>query len=124
MQGASLLLHEAIADLIDNAIKYTPSGGRVTVRSRCGERACIEVEDNGIGIPELEHARVFERFYRVLGTGVDGSGLGLAIVKEIVELFGGSVGIEHSPGGRGTLVRLSFPMAAGAPAGSAAVRAE
>ena len=108
----ALLLHEALTNLIENAVKYTPRGGRVTVRSRCGERSCIEVEDTGIGIPAAERARVFERFYRVLGTEVDGSGLGLAIVKEIVELFGGCVEIEDGPGARGTLVRLSFPKAA------------
>jgi two-component system, OmpR family, sensor histidine kinase TctE len=86
VEGTPLLLRELMGNLIDNAIKYTPEGGLVTVRTRSGEFAFFEVEDNGIGIPEEDRARVFERFYRVLGTDASGSGLGLPIVAEIAEL--------------------------------------
>ena len=81
-----LLLRELLNNLLDNAIKYTPAGGRVTVRLMAGEHAVVEVEDNGIGVPEEDRERVFERFYRVLGTDADGSGLGLPICREIAEL--------------------------------------
>jgi two-component system sensor histidine kinase TctE len=106
--GVPLLLREMIDNLIDNAIKYTPAGGRVTVRLRTAPTWILEVEDTGIGIAEADRARVFERFYRALGTDVDGSGLGLAIVREIAELHRARIEIEAGPTGRGTLIRLDF----------------
>ena len=68
IEGVPLLLRELIVNLIDNAMKYTPNGGRVTVRTRGTEFAVLEVEDNGIGIPPEERELIFERFYRALGT--------------------------------------------------------
>ncbi|CAB1370410.1 sensor histidine kinase [Denitratisoma oestradiolicum] len=112
VRGNPFLLHEMFTNLIDNAIKYTPPGGLVTVRTSGDHEACrIEIEDSGIGIPEEDRQRVFERFYRALGTETDGSGLGLSIVKEVCELHRGSIAIDNPMGGKGTLVRVSLPAA-------------
>jgi two-component system sensor histidine kinase TctE len=84
--GHEVLLRELINNLIDNALRYCPSGAAVTVRVRPDlNQIHLDVEDNGPGIPASEREHIFERFYRVLGSGVDGSGLGLAIVKEIAQ---------------------------------------
>lgn len=109
IDGVPLLLRELLNNLLDNAIKYTPAGGRVTLRTLATDHAVVEVEDSGGGIPSAERERVFERFYRVLGTAADGSGLGLPIVKEIAELHRASVELLSGEGGAGTLVRLQFP---------------
>jgi two-component system sensor histidine kinase TctE len=106
--GVPLLLREMIDNLIDNAIKYTPEGGVVTVRLRIGQGWILEVEDTGIGIAEDDRKRVFDRFYRILGTEADGSGLGLAIVREIAELHEASIEVLQNPQGRGTLFRMVF----------------
>lgn len=109
VEGNDVLLREMIKNLLDNAIKYTPRGGSVTARTRTDEGVpVVEVEDNGIGVPEVEHERVFERFYRVLESGEDGSGLGLPIVREIAEMHGASISIEAAAEGRGTLARVRF----------------
>ncbi|MBE7420920.1 MAG: sensor histidine kinase N-terminal domain-containing protein [Zoogloeaceae bacterium] len=109
VSGNPLLLRELIANLIDNAVKYTPEGGRVTVRTRATEFAVFEVEDDGPGIAETDRELVFERFYRVLGNEAPGSGLGLAIVREIAELHLGSVQLKPNPSGRGMLALAVFP---------------
>ncbi len=109
VSGNPLLLRELIVNLIDNAVKYTPEGGRVTVRTRTTDFALLEVEDDGPGIPDNERDLIFERFYRVLGNEVPGSGLGLAIVREIAELHRGSVQLKPGPGGSGTLAQAIFP---------------
>ena len=108
--GDPLLLRELLANLVDNAIAYTPAGGNITVRTveRNG-RAVMEVEDSGRGIHENERERVLERFYRTQGTPGEGSGLGLAIVAEIANRHGGTVEILGATSGTGTLVRASFP---------------
>jgi two-component system, OmpR family, sensor histidine kinase TctE len=106
--GAPLLLREMIDNLVDNAIKYTPVGGHVTVRLRAGFDPVLEVEDSGIGIASEDRQRIFDRFYRVLGTDAEGSGLGLAIVREIAELHQASIEVLDNPQGRGTLIRLVF----------------
>ncbi len=110
--GSPFLLGELLGNLLDNAIKYTPAGGHVTVRTSAGDRIELQVEDDGIGIPVHERERVFERFYRVLGTDTDGSGLGLPIVKEIAELHRAKVSLSaRRDDHRGTLVAVSFPRA-------------
>ena len=109
IDGSPTLLHELMSNLIDNAIKYTPPGGQVTVRTCAEALGVFEVEDNGCGIDEADRERVFERFYRVLGSDADGSGLGLAIVREIAELHRAAVSLHTSPGGQGTLARVEFP---------------
>jgi two-component system, OmpR family, sensor histidine kinase TctE len=114
VKGDALLLREALANLVHNAIEYSNSGGRVTVRTgqRCGE-SFAEVEDDGPGIAPHERERVLERFYRVPGTPGTGSGLGLAIVREIAGGHGAR--IELAEGGnsgstaRGCRVALTFP---------------
>ncbi|NJC87706.1 MAG: HAMP domain-containing protein [Desulfuromonas sp.] len=95
-------LEQVLVNLLDNAIKYTPSGGRVTVTAVAeGDLVKVSVRDTGPGIPLHEQTRIFERFYRVdAGRSRDqgGTGLGLAIVKHIVQLHGGTVGVESVPG--------------------------
>jgi two-component system sensor histidine kinase TctE len=122
--GAPLMLREMLGNLIDNALRYTPAGGSVTARVLAdGSDVVLEVEDTGAGIPEAERARVFDRFYRVLGTNVEGSGLGLAIVREIVEQHDATVGI-HTPArvptaaSPGALFRVRFRALAQSQAGA------
>lgn len=113
--GQPLMLRELLSNLIDNALRYTPAGGSVTVRVRCdGERALLEVEDTGPGIAPNERERVFERFYRILGSNTQGSGLGLAIVREIAQQHGAEIDIFNNPRCHskrfpGSLFRLTFP---------------
>lgn len=99
-------------NLVDNAIKYTPSGGRVFLRWRIdGRRVVIEVEDTGLGIPKQHQARIFERFYRVdkaRSRELGGTGLGLSIVKHWVQVFGGSVELV-SELGRGSTFSIRLP---------------
>lgn len=107
--GNSLMLGEMLNNLIDNALRYTKQGGRVTVRIRCDDESiCLEVEDNGPGIPEQDKARVFERFYRVLGTDQQGCGLGLSIVREIADRHHAAVRLLAGADGLGTLMRITF----------------
>ncbi|MFN7086230.1 MAG: sensor histidine kinase [Burkholderiales bacterium] len=110
IEGDAFLLREMLNNLLDNAVRYTPAGGRVTVQvvTDAG-RIVLSVEDNGPGIPEAERERVFERFYRVLGTGVDGCGLGLAIVREIAQRHSAEASLECGASGNGTVVRIVFP---------------
>jgi two-component system OmpR family sensor kinase len=97
-----------LANLVDNAIRYTPPGGRVDVAIRTqGAHVILEVADTGPGIPADERQRVFDRFYRVPGAGGSGSGLGLAIVKAIAERSWASVTLEDTPGG-GLTARVAF----------------
>ncbi len=108
--GQVLLLREMIDNLVDNAIKYTPPGGSVTVRMLNSTDWTLEVEDTGIGIDKEDRHQVFERFFRVLGTGAEGSGLGLAIVREIAELHQARIVVRDNPLGKGTLIRVAFPI--------------
>ncbi len=112
--AAPMLVREMLKNLLDNALRYTPRGGSVTVRIRKLEGSVyLEVEDNGPGIPEGERQRVFDRFYRILGTNVDGSGLGLAIVREIAEQHDALIRVGSSlastdPQRPGTLISVEF----------------
>ena len=114
--GEPLLLRELVANLVDNALAYTQTGGSVTVRTvvRAGE-SVIEVEDNGPGIPEAEREKVFERFYRVAATGGEGCGLGLSIVSEIAGRHNARVELAQPAGAHGTLIRAAFPRLATQP---------
>jgi len=109
INGVPLLLRELLNNLVDNAIKYTPPGGHVTVRARGNHLALVEVEDDGIGIPPGERDSIFERFYRVLGTDAEGSGLGLPIAAEIAELHQARIDLLDGAGNQGSLFRVSFP---------------
>jgi two-component system sensor histidine kinase TctE len=116
ISGNAMMLRELLSNLIDNALRYTPAGGSVTVRVRTtAEQALLEVEDTGPGIAPAERAHVFERFYRILGSSADGSGLGLAIVREIALQHGAEVDLFNNPRAQapklpGSLFRLSFPI--------------
>ncbi len=130
VQGQPLLIRELIRNLVDNALQYTPAGGTVTVRVSIdpyGQVVVLQVEDTGPGIHPDEREKVFQPFYRALGTNVDGSGLGLAIVKEIVERHGAVIDVEDAaspaPGAAapGTRFTVRFNCAStGAAGGSAA----
>jgi two-component system phosphate regulon sensor histidine kinase PhoR len=106
-------LHQILINLVDNAVKYTPAGGRVTVRAhRTGNGAEITVVDTGAGIPSADLPRITERFYRVdkaRSRELGGTGLGLAIVKHLVQAHGGELVIESALG-RGTTVRVRLPL--------------
>lgn len=107
--GDLFMLGELAANLIDNAVRYTQAGGRVTVR--CGAAdglAYLEVEDNGVGIPVEEREKVIERFYRLPGSPGSGSGLGLAIANDIVKAHAGSLRLMEPPGHAGTVARAEF----------------
>lgn len=111
LTGNPLLLRELLANLVDNALRYTPAGGQVTVSTRRGDNAVLlAIEDNGPGIPAAERNQVLERFYRVPGSPGDGCGLGLAIVQEIARSHGATVEIGTPPAGQGTLVQVHFPL--------------
>jgi two-component system phosphate regulon sensor histidine kinase PhoR len=107
-------LEQILNNLLDNAIKYTPAGGRVTVSARADEReVTLVVSDTGPGIPEPHLGRIFERFYRVdsaRSRELGGTGLGLAIVKHLALSMGGSVGVE-SDVGRGSRFLVRLPRA-------------
>jgi two-component system sensor histidine kinase TctE len=103
------LLDDLLSNLVDNALKYTPAGGSVTVRAGIHlGKPFLSVEDSGPGIPEAERQRVRQRFYRLPNSPGHGSGLGLAIVDEIASLYGASVTIGSGAAGRGTKVLLQF----------------
>jgi two-component system sensor histidine kinase TctE len=106
VQGVDLMLHEALSNLIDNAIHHAPKGAHITVRVGLG---WVEVQDDGLGIAPEHQAHVFERFYRAAPAGVTGSGLGLAIVKEIASQHGVALSLT-SPAHpeRGTVIRLQW----------------
>lgn len=110
--GDAEKLTEVLVNLIDNAVKYTPEGGRITLEVRPGKMALeIAVADTGIGIPSDQIPRIFERFYRVdraRSREMGGTGLGLAIVKHIVEAHGGKVSVE-SRVGKGSRFTVSLP---------------
>lgn len=107
-------LQQIMSNLIDNAIKYTPSGGTISVWSHQeAGMAVIEVSDTGIGIAPEHQERLFERFYRVdkaRSREMGGTGLGLAIVKHLCQAMGGSVSVE-SQFGRGSTFRVRIPLA-------------
>jgi two-component system sensor histidine kinase TctE len=111
IRGDPLLLPELVDNLIDNALRYTPAGGSVTVTTGCnGALPYLSVEDTGPGIPASERTRVRERFYRIPGTPGEGSGLGLAIAQEVVERHSGVLEINSRDDiGGGTCIRVSFP---------------
>ena len=107
-------LRQIISNLISNAIKYTPEGGRVVLRWYVEDGlGVLEVEDTGIGIDQDSLGRLFERFFRVdqaRSREMGGTGLGLAIVKHLTQSFGGSVRVE-SEVGKGSRFIVSLPLA-------------
>ncbi len=106
-----LRLHQVLENLISNALKFSPSGGRVDLSLRITSQGQVwAVQDQGPGIPEAEQGRIFERFYRVQATKAKpGTGLGLAIVKHLCRLMGGEVTLESRPG-EGATFRVILPL--------------
>jgi signal transduction histidine kinase len=114
--GDAAQLERALINLISNAIKFTPSGGTVTVRLRVGiGEVRIAVEDTGMGVPEAEAHRLFERFFRsstAQSEAIQGTGLGLTIVSSIAHAHHGEVGYAPRPGG-GSVFSITLPLADG-----------
>ncbi|VAX20536.1 Phosphate regulon sensor protein PhoR (SphS), partial [hydrothermal vent metagenome] len=112
INGDEEAVSQAISNLANNALKYTPHGGHVAIRlKKVGPNVLIEVEDNGIGIAPEHQQRIFERFYRVdkaRSRELGGTGLGLSIVKHVAISHGGGVEVESEPG-RGTVFRITIP---------------
>jgi signal transduction histidine kinase len=112
VKGNRSLIRQLLANLIDNALTYTPSGGKVRVKVRWQNEECrIAISDNGVGMAEEDLDRVFDRFYRTeqsRSRETGGTGLGLSICKRIVELHGGTIKID-SQEGVGTNVTVILP---------------
>jgi two-component system sensor histidine kinase TctE len=108
IHGDALRLTELINNLLDNAIRYSHDGGRVTVRVGT-DPPRVAVSDDGPTIPVAERQRVFERFHRLLGAHADGSGLGLAIVHEIAQLHDASIALTEDVDGLGNTFTVTFP---------------
>jgi two-component system, OmpR family, sensor histidine kinase SenX3 len=112
--GDETQLTSMFTNLVDNAVKYTPPGGRVEVRGGCeGSEVVIRISDTGIGIPERKLSRIFERFYRVdkdRSKATGGTGLGLSIVRHVAENHGGRVTVESTVG-EGSTFTVYLPRA-------------
>ncbi|WP_095086241.1 sensor histidine kinase [Mesorhizobium sophorae] len=109
--GDGTMLREMIVNVVDNALRYSPAGGSITVKlAAVDDEAVLTVTDDGPGIPVDERDHVFERFYRVAGSTEEGSGLGLAIVREVVENTGGRVTLGDGATG-GLVVEVRLPLA-------------
>jgi two-component system OmpR family sensor kinase len=113
VQGERDAVATLVRNLVDNAVRYTPPGGRVDVSversATVPAQALVRVVDNGPGIALEERERVFDRFYRRPGTAAPGSGLGMAIVKAIAQAHGAAVVLDSGESGRGLIVTVSFP---------------
>ena len=121
VRGDADELRTLLRNLVDNAVRYTPAGGRVDVTVEAAVAASpgasptaasgarLTVSDTGPGIPPEDRERVFDRFYRRAGTEPPGSGLGLAIVKAIADAHGATLTLADGPGGKGLTVTVSFP---------------
>ena len=123
IRGHEIDLVAIARNLVDNAIRYTPDGGRVDLRmSETADEAVLEIEDSGPGVPAAERARVLEAFYRVPGTGQVGSGLGLSIVRAVAERMGGRVELSDANLGTGLKVRVVLPKGGGDSPGNSPAR--
>ena len=122
VSGDELRVEQVVQNLIQNAIKYSPDGGTITVQlGRDGEWARLRVSDQGIGIPEQALPNLFKRFYRAPNTDehrISGMGVGLFVVREIVQLHGGEISVESTEG-KGTTVTLLLPLMSSAELGQA-----
>jgi signal transduction histidine kinase len=107
-------LQQVLVNLLDNAVKYSPSGGRVVLRVEDGAKSVrLSVADEGVGIPPAEQQRVFEKFYRLdnqLTRAGGGTGLGLYITRELVRRMGGTIGVRSEPGA-GSTFTVELPRA-------------
>jgi two-component system sensor histidine kinase QseC len=109
--GNDIALGILLRNVVDNAIRYTPSKGRVKVAILSTKQSIIlRIIDTGPGIPLELRDRVFDRFYRILGTNETGSGLGLAIVSQIAELHHAKITLNTPPSGLGLQMDITFPI--------------
>lgn len=109
IEGDAVRLGELVNNLLDNAIRYTPGGGRVTARILEKPKPGLSISDDGPRIPPEERERIFERFHRLLGSDADGSGLGLAIVREIASIHRAEVRLTDDADGLGNRFTVTFP---------------
>ncbi len=112
VRADSMRFKQILLNLLGNAVKFTPDGGKIELTARrTGEVIQVEVRDSGPGIPPEEQKRIFEAFYRLRQTGktTEGTGLGLAITQRLVELHGGSLGLESQPGA-GSCFYFTLPL--------------
>ena len=116
VDGDALRLEQVLQNLLQNAVKYSPAGGVVRVQiDEQGPQVCIQVCDQGVGIPPEAIPHLFQRFYRVpraANSAIDGLGIGLYVVKEIVTLHGGTISVE-SREGVGSTFTVTLPLASG-----------
>jgi two-component system sensor histidine kinase TctE len=111
IKAHKVLLHELLANLLDNAVRFTPQGGQITLRvTTRGAHAVLSVEDTGPGIPEEERERIFDRFYQIPGRDSPGCGLGLAITREIANLHQATLYLGTPASGKGTVFVVEFPL--------------
>jgi two-component system OmpR family sensor kinase len=115
MNGDKESLKILVGNLVDNAIRYTPEGGKIDVTLGNGSSGLVlRVKDSGPGIPIGDRERIFERFFRVAGNEVQGSGLGLAIVKQIAQRHGATVEVSNGENEAGAMFSVKFrPSVAG-----------
>jgi signal transduction histidine kinase len=114
VRGDSNRLAQVVGNLLSNAIKYSPEGGVVHVRGeRANSSVRVVVEDEGLGIPRAQQARIFTKFYRgeAATSGIAGSGLGLAFARAVIEAHGGKIGFTSAEG-EGSTFFLELPTAA------------
>lgn len=110
VRGDQDSLRTLVRNLVDNAIRYTPTGGKVDIALiKAADHVALRVTDSGPGIHPADRGRVFDRFVRLPGSGAIGSGLGLSIVKTIAEAHGATVELGDGPSGRGLAVTVKFP---------------
>jgi two-component system sensor histidine kinase KdpD len=104
------LFGQVLVNVIDNAVKYSPNDTKIKIDvSQTEKEICIEVSDRGMGIPEEDLEKIFDKFYRVSRPeSVNGTGLGLAICKGIIETLGGHIKAENREGG-GTVIKINLP---------------
>ena len=110
VRGDASRLRELLDNLIDNAVRYSAQGGKITVRVASSPPA-VHIDDDGPRIPPEERQRVFERFHRLLGNKEGGSGLGLAIATEIARIHGATIALDHDEDGVGNTFSVTFPVA-------------
>ena len=111
VRGDANLLSQLFSNLLSNAVKYSPDGGLIQVTAaQDGTQIAVVIEDHGIGIPETDRERVFERYYRGSNTsGIGGSGVGLSLVRTIVDLHEGTIALDSSEG-EGSRFTIRLPV--------------
>jgi signal transduction histidine kinase len=110
MQGDPSALHSIIGNLVDNALRYVGEGGLIQIEIETKDKlVTLRVSDNGPGIRPEDRERIFDRYYRVAGTGVSGSGLGLAIVKQAVSKMQGMIKLDGGIEGKGCAFEVTLP---------------